>query len=325
MKIQTPVSVIMPVYNSESTLLEALESLRKQEYPIKEVIILDNCSTDASIAMAEGYKKKKKKWELVLVKRDKKNSVASSLNIGANMAKSPYIVLMHSDSVLPTSKELTNLVEPFLDDPNVIATYSSVLHPEYVWLQYNFWEKCLFARVVDTEIPALLGKFDCIRKDIFIKLGGYDEKNFVEGADASDANMHFRLKKEGRVVPTSAKVVHLHYMKGDFTLKDWIDRRKLLARAYGRLLRTNWKNLMSQGLIFLVKPVIAVLVFIPYFHFLGILGVLLTGFFSTKKMFLSQSTLLDPRIILLPFINVFLVYYESYWMIRSFLMRKKRV
>lgn len=325
MKIQTSVSIIMPVYNSESTLFEALESLRRQEYPIKEVIILDNCSTDGSIAMLEEYKKKKKEWELVLVKRDKKNSVSSSLNIGAKMAKSSYLVFMHSDSLLPTSKELTNLVRPFLNDPYVIATYSSVLHPEYVWLQYNFWEKCLFARVVDTEIPALLGKFDCIRKDTFIKIGGYDEKNFVEGADASDANMHFRLKKEGKVVPTPAKVVHLHYMKGDFTLNDWIDRRKLLARAYGRLLRTNWKNLMSRGLIFLVKPVVAMLVFIPHIYFIGLIGILLIGYFSTKKMFLSESTLKDPRILLLPFISMFLVYYESYWMLHSFLVVKKRV
>lgn len=324
-KASFDVSVIIPVYNAELTLARALESLCTQTYPIKEVIIVDNHSSDNSIKIAEKFRKKHKNIPMQLIKRTSIGSVASSLNLAVKAARSDYIVTMHSDSVLPTKSDLTKLLHPFLTDRSVIASYSIVLHPRYVWKQYSFWEKCHFARSVDKQIHAMLGKFDCIDKRVFLKISGYDENNFILGADASDANMLYRLKKEGKVVPTNAKVVHLHFTTHDFTLKEWIARRKLLARAYGRLLRTNIRNLIPGGAIFLVKPVLAVGTFIPGINIFFIVLLVCFSFLNTSKLFINAETLRDFRILMLPIINIFLVYYETYWMARSFFLSEKNV
>src|SRR5437868_7080832 len=49
------VSVVTPVYNGEEHLAECIESVLAQSYPHWEYIIVDNCSKDRTVAIAEGY------------------------------------------------------------------------------------------------------------------------------------------------------------------------------------------------------------------------------------------------------------------------------
>ena len=52
------VSVIIPVYNAEKYLAVCLESLLIQTFADFEVIVVDDCSTDSSLAIAESYLEK---------------------------------------------------------------------------------------------------------------------------------------------------------------------------------------------------------------------------------------------------------------------------
>ena len=49
------VSLVMAVYNGEKYLIEQLDSIRKQTYPIDEVILLDDVSTDNSYELIHQY------------------------------------------------------------------------------------------------------------------------------------------------------------------------------------------------------------------------------------------------------------------------------
>lgn len=57
-KSQPLVSIVTPVYNTEKYLAECIESVLEQTYSNWEYIIVDNCSTDSSLAIAEEYAKK---------------------------------------------------------------------------------------------------------------------------------------------------------------------------------------------------------------------------------------------------------------------------
>jgi two-component system phosphate regulon sensor histidine kinase PhoR len=59
--LQFPVSVVIPMRNSETTILLTLNSLLKQNYPIKEILIVDNVSTDSSIAVVNDFIRKEKR------------------------------------------------------------------------------------------------------------------------------------------------------------------------------------------------------------------------------------------------------------------------
>ena len=49
------VTVFMPVYNARSYLQEAIRSILNQTYKDFELLIIDNCSTDASVSIVESY------------------------------------------------------------------------------------------------------------------------------------------------------------------------------------------------------------------------------------------------------------------------------
>ena len=54
-KISPEISVIIPLYNAEKYFAVCLESLAIQTFTDFEVIVVDDCSTDSSLAIAESY------------------------------------------------------------------------------------------------------------------------------------------------------------------------------------------------------------------------------------------------------------------------------
>lgn len=317
------ISVIIPVYNASTTVKISLDSLRKQNIKVKEVIIVDNASLDDSVLVIEDYKKKVKDLNIIILKQSKTRSVASSLNMAIKKARANLILSMHSDSSLPTKMEIERLIQPFKNDMNVVATYSYVLHPEQIWKTYNFWEKCQSSRVMGKKIPGLNAKFDCYRKNVIWKLGGFDDKNFDKYGDGSDADIHHRLKKVGRVVLSEACVVHLHYLKANYSLLDWIAKRKNMSITSARLMKMYLLETDIKGILsFLARPVIAVLPFIPKINTFGLAVVFLFAIFYTSTMLTHSSTRTNPRILLLPFLNIFLIYFETFWFVYTFVTHK---
>ncbi len=319
-------SAIIPVYNASSTVKISLDSLKKQTIPLKEIIIIDNKSTDDSLEVISSYKKKNPKLNIKIIQQKKTKSVSSSLNAAIKRAKGKFILCMHSDSSLESKHELEKLIKPFEKDPPVVASYSYVLHPEKIWKKYNFWEKCQSCRVMGKRIPGLNGKFDCYRREAIIKLGGFDDVNFDKYGDGSDADIHYRLKTIGKVMLTDAEVVHLHYLKNDYSLMDWILKRKNMSITSARLLRMYLLKTDLKGIVtFLIRPFISILPFIPKVHLLGILILIAFSFFYTWTMFVHPATRSNPRVILLFFVNIFLVYFESLWFMYIFLTHTPKV
>lgn len=317
------VSMVVPVYNAEIVLWSCLSSMIHQDYPLRDIIIIDNHSTDNSMKIAKRFKESHMNINIRIIRRKKSFGISSSYNLGAKLANGDYIVTMHSDSLLPSDKELRNLIRPFIDNIDVIAARPLLIHPRKIWLKYNFWQKCLLATAVGSEISSGNGKFDCYKKAIFLNHGGFDEKKFSHTIGTEDADMHLRIAKVGKIVTTNARVIHNHPSDPDYSPKDWIARRKFLAISYGRHLQLHFKELKFTLIYFLFKPILTVISLLMLFNPIFIVPILIFPFFYMPKMFIEPSTLRDPRIFLLPFIIIFLVYYETFWELKSlFFMRE---
>ena len=88
------ISVIMPVYNCEGYLRKSIESVLNQTYENLELILINDGSTDGSLEICEGYKKKDSRIILI----NKKNSgVSASRNAGIKKATGRYITFIDAD------------------------------------------------------------------------------------------------------------------------------------------------------------------------------------------------------------------------------------
>ena len=132
-----PISVIAPAYNEEPNILESVRSLLALEYPLFEVIVVNDGSTDATLEKliaafelrrtgrvfrkvietepVRGIYVSPKEPKLVVV--DKANGKkADAMNAGLNIARYPLFCAIDADSMLDRDA-LLKVVRPFHEDP----------------------------------------------------------------------------------------------------------------------------------------------------------------------------------------------------------------
>lgn len=91
------ISIIVPVYNTSMYLKECVESILNQTYSKIEVVIVDDGSTDNSLAICKEYRDKDKR---VRIFHKENSGVSSARNLGLRMAEGDYISFCDSDDVV---------------------------------------------------------------------------------------------------------------------------------------------------------------------------------------------------------------------------------
>jgi len=137
MPIVKPISVIVPTYNEELGVIESVRSLLSLRYPVFEVIVVNDGSTDATLARlieafdlrpsrsvfrrslqtkpVRGIYRSAVQPKLIVV--DKVNGKkADAMNAGLNVSRYPLFCAVDGDSVLENDA-LLKVVRPFLEDP----------------------------------------------------------------------------------------------------------------------------------------------------------------------------------------------------------------
>ena len=102
------VSIVLPVYNGETYLSLAVESILRQTYGNWELIIVDDCSADNSYGIAKSYAKKDPR--ITVYKNRENKKLPRSLNAGFCMATGDLFTWTSDDNILkPETIERTNL------------------------------------------------------------------------------------------------------------------------------------------------------------------------------------------------------------------------
>ena len=96
-EIASKLSVVMPVYNVEDYLDEALNSAENQTYKDMEIICVNDGSTDNSLAILEKHAKKDKRIKVI---NQENQGVSKARNAGMKAATGKYIYFFDSDDVL---------------------------------------------------------------------------------------------------------------------------------------------------------------------------------------------------------------------------------
>lgn len=90
----TPVSVIIPCYNQGRFLAEAIQSALDQDYPDKEVIVVNDGSPDETRTVAQAF------GEKIVYQEQANRGLAAARNAGIRVVRGTYIALLDSDDVL---------------------------------------------------------------------------------------------------------------------------------------------------------------------------------------------------------------------------------
>ncbi len=115
------VSIIVPNYNHEKFLKQRLESIFNQTYCNFEVILLDDCSTDASLNILSEYAKNPKVSHCVFNETNSGNTFIQ-WNKGIALAKGDFIWIAESDDFCELNF-LEELIQPVLEDPEIKLVY----------------------------------------------------------------------------------------------------------------------------------------------------------------------------------------------------------
>lgn len=161
-----PVSIIVPAYNEEVTVVETVQSLLSLDYKLYEIVVVDDGSKDTtSQKLIEAfhmqpirrpiqrklqcqpeefvYESAEQKVPLTLI-RKKNGGKADSLNMGINACRYPYFICMDADSVLQYDS-LSKIVRPVIEEGNVVAVGGAVRPSNSVELERG--------RVVNYQLP----------------------------------------------------------------------------------------------------------------------------------------------------------------------------
>ena len=115
------ISVITPAYNSGSYIRNTIESVISQTYQNWEMLIVDDCSTDSTIQIAEEYSKKDDR--IKIIKHIKNQGVAAARNTALSEAKGEYIAFLDSDDMWMPQK--LDVQYRFMEDNGYVLTYTA--------------------------------------------------------------------------------------------------------------------------------------------------------------------------------------------------------
>lgn len=113
--MSTPlISVLMTAYNREDYIADAIESVLASTYTNIELIVVDDCSKDATVEVARSYAAKDSRMRVVV--NEKNLGDYPNRNRAASLAKGEFIKYVDSDDIMFTAC-LRKMVTPMLEYP----------------------------------------------------------------------------------------------------------------------------------------------------------------------------------------------------------------
>ncbi|WP_208590768.1 glycosyltransferase [Gracilibacillus suaedae] len=115
------VSIIIPVFNAETVLSTALTSLQNQTWENLEIIVVDDCSKDNTIAVAEEFAKKDSRIKVIQTETNGGPYIAR--NIALNQATGEFVTINDADDWSHPCK-IQRQAEHLINNPKIIGNTS---------------------------------------------------------------------------------------------------------------------------------------------------------------------------------------------------------
>jgi len=197
------ISIVVPVYNGEKTVVQTIECLLRQSLAPDEIIVVDDGSTD-------GTREALRKFDQCIILLTQPNSgPASARNRGVKATKSAFVAFTDSDC-LPDKDWLFNLSRGFDDDR--VAGVGGAVRSAIQGLTGEYVDA---VRLLDPQpdkdgaIPYLITANACFRREALIEAGLFNERFRNPGGEEPD--LCFRIKRLGYEFRFVERALVLHH------------------------------------------------------------------------------------------------------------------
>jgi len=261
-------SIIIVNYNVKEFLQNLIHSIEKASTNItKEIIVIDNASDDGSVEFL-----KEKFPQVNLIVNQKNLGFGKANNIGLKQATGKYILLINPDTIV-AEDTFEKMIQFFETNKNVGLAGCKILNPDGTlqlacrrsfpgpWTSFTkvtglsslFPKSKLFARYNLTyldenqsyEVDAISGSFMMMRREVYRKVGGFDEQFFMYG---EDLDLCYRVQKAGFKIYYVHTTQIIHY-KGESTKRSSLDETKVFYNAMHLFVKKHLSSSFLVGLI----------------------------------------------------------------------------
>lgn len=211
------VSVIITTKNEEKNIENCLKSIKDQTFKNIELIVVDNYSEDKTVEIA-------KKYTTNVYSKGPERS--SQRNYGAKVSSGEFMLYLDADMILsPTVIE--ECVEKCETGMSALYIPERIIG-EGFWIKVRDFERSFYdGTVIDAT------RF--IRKDLFEKMGGFDES--LIGPE--DWDLDRRVKEIGKVGIITAPLFH---NEGRFNIKRYLKKKESYSKTFDRYVQKWGKN-----------------------------------------------------------------------------------
>ena len=217
MRALGPVSVVVVNWNGERYLDACLASVAALEGGVDEVIVVDNASTDGSLALL-----RERHPAVKVVRLERNDGPAPARNAGMRAAANRWVLALDNDALLRPDV-LDKLAQAAEASPGLaIAQPRSVFHAEPTRVHYdggrfhyaglialrNFYRPLAEAEgrgTVDVDCAVAVALL--VDRDALLEAGGYDEDYFIL---FEDLDLSYRLRALGRRIVSVEDAIVLH-------------------------------------------------------------------------------------------------------------------
>ncbi|MCE7746141.1 MAG: glycosyltransferase family 2 protein [Candidatus Heimdallarchaeota archaeon] len=246
------VSMIVPAYNEAKVIEKTINSLLELSYSTKEIIIVDDGSTDNTLKLV---KKIARKAPINVISKPN-GGKWSALNKGVEEAKGEIIVCIDADTIL--AKNAIEQLIPYFTDKEIAAVAGNIKVGnrrkiitklqalEYV-MDINLLRRSESTLSKITVVPGPLGAF---RKSVLEEVGMYSADTFAE-----DADLTMTILRAGYKIKYEKKA--LGYTEAPTTLLDLGKQRYRWYRGQIQVLKKHRKAIVLMPRIFFNEVILS--------------------------------------------------------------------
>lgn len=218
---QELVSIIIPVYNKERVLMKCIESVRKQTYTNLQIILVNDGSTDESLAICRNIEKQDNR---ILVIDQDNGGVGKARNTGLNFATGKYICFVDADDYIQQ-----DYIEVLLSD--IISVGSDIATCNYFYEKSGKLKQKKMRSFVCSPIEAVqemwhVGKITVAPWAKLYKKNLWDDVRFPEYYAGEDYATTYKVFLKANKISYLGTPKYV-YCYDEGSLSNWFGEKKL--------------------------------------------------------------------------------------------------